>query len=135
MEIKKAGCILVNQKTKKIGLVYRNKTDDCTFPKGHLESGETFIECALRETEEETGRQCHLLSQKEIGILKYVNFEGEVSVYMFLAVDDGKTNKIVSEYEKENLVWKDFEEVERCLSYESMKELWHNIKSEVYKIL
>jgi 8-oxo-dGTP pyrophosphatase MutT (NUDIX family) len=32
-----------------------------TFPKGHLEDGETPIEAAIREVEEETGWRCGLL--------------------------------------------------------------------------
>ena len=39
--IKKAGCVLVNIETRQVGLVYRNKKNDYSFPKGHLEMGET----------------------------------------------------------------------------------------------
>ena len=44
MKVKKAGCILINKKTKKIGLVYRIKHKDYSFPKGHLEKNETLKE-------------------------------------------------------------------------------------------
>jgi 8-oxo-dGTP diphosphatase len=56
MKILKAGCILLDLNNNKVGLVYRRKHNDFSFPKGHLEKGETLEECAIRETEEETGR-------------------------------------------------------------------------------
>ena len=44
MLVKKAGTILINSTTKEIALVYRDKHKDMSFPKGHLEKGETFEE-------------------------------------------------------------------------------------------
>lgn len=46
--VKKAGCILINLDNSKIALVLRD--GDYSFPKGHLENGETIKECAIRET-------------------------------------------------------------------------------------
>ena len=51
----KAGCILINFSDKKAGLIYRTKQNDYSFPKGHVEEGETVMECAIRETKEELG--------------------------------------------------------------------------------
>lgn len=42
MKVEKAGCILINKKNNKIGLVYREKQKDYSFPKGHKEDGETL---------------------------------------------------------------------------------------------
>ena len=52
----KAGTILINSKTQKIGIIYRKKHNDYEFPKGHLENDETLEKCAIRETAEETKR-------------------------------------------------------------------------------
>ena len=94
-------------------------------PKGHLEQGETLQECAVRETEEETGRKNHLVSQKEIDIIYFLTPLGEdVENYFYLAVDDGKSDKEIPEELKENLVWKSIEDVEDILTYENLKELW-----------
>lgn len=136
MKVQKAGCVLINLETKKIGLVYRKNRDDFSFPKGHLEKGETLIECAIRETEEETGHICHIISPKELAILRFSNPIGEdVENYFYLAIDDGLTSRIIDIKDKEELVWKEFNEVEDSLSYDNLKTFWNSIKKEVRKIL
>lgn len=130
----KAGCILINKELKKIGLVYRKKLNDYSFPKGHLEENETLSECAVRETTEETGRDCKLISDKEIGVIEYTNYEGQIKTYMFLAFDKGKTNKKIAEKDKEELVWVNYNEVESKLSYQNLKDFWNKVKEKVEKI-
>lgn len=130
----KAGCILINKELKKIGLVYRKKLNDYSFPKGHLEENETLSECAVRETTEETGRDCKLISDKEIGVIEYTNYEGQIKTYMFLAFDKGKTNKKIAEKDKEELVWVNYNEVESKLSYQNIKDFWNKVKEKVEKI-
>jgi len=130
----KAGCILINKELKKIGLVYRKKLNDYSFPKGHLEENETLSECAVRETTEETGRDCNLISDKEIGVIEYTNYEGQIKTYMFLALDKGKTNKKIAEKDKEELVWVNYNEVESKLSYQNLKDFWNKVKEKVEKI-
>ena len=66
MKVEKAGCILINKKNNKIGLIYRQKQKDYSFPKGHRESEESLIECAIRETAEETKRDCILYSNEPV---------------------------------------------------------------------
>lgn len=38
-----------------IAVIHRDRYDDWTLPKGHIEEGETIEEAAIREVEEETG--------------------------------------------------------------------------------
>ena len=71
MVVRKAGTILLNLENKQVGIVYRKSKNDYSFPKGHLEKDESLLECAVRETEEETLRANHLLINKEVSILKY----------------------------------------------------------------
>lgn len=136
MKVQKAGCILINLEEKKIGLVHRNKLNDYSFPKGHLEKGETLKECAIRETEEETGRKNHIIIDKEIHVLKYTTSSGEdVETYMYVAIDDGKTEKYIKEEDKENLKWVSLDEVERTLTYDNLKIFWIIVKPQIEKII
>ena len=63
--MKKAGYVLLNKTVTKVGLVYRKKQGDYSFPKGYVEEKEKLWECAIRETIEETGRDCYLISQNK----------------------------------------------------------------------
>lgn len=136
MIVKKAGSILLNLKTKQIGLVYRNSENDFSFPKGHVENGETLQQCAIRETEEETLRANHLLLNDEIYTLKYITPSGEdVENHIYISIDDGPTTKNISLDDQENLKWMYPRDVGNVLSYDNLKELWHTVKSPIESIL
>ena len=135
-KILKAGCVLLNKETRKIGLVFRKKQADYSFAKGHLEDGETLIECAKRETEEETGRKIKIVSEKELGILSYITKKGEnVDTYLYFAIDDGVLNQEIPEELKETLEWIDLEEVENLLTHDDLKEFWCMHKQYILEYL
>ena len=123
--VKKAGCILINN--GKVALVYRPKIGDYSFPKGHIENGETLEECAIRETEEETGRKPILLVKEPVAVTHYDNCEGRVEVYNFLAKDGGETEREVAESDKEETIWIDFANVEETVSYDNLKNTWAKV--------
>ena len=136
MIVKKAGTILLNLKTKQIGLVYRESENDFSFPKGHVENGETLQQCAIRETEEETLRANHLLLNDEIYTLKYITPSGEdVENHIYISIDDGPTTKNICLDDQENLKWMYPRDVGNVLSYDNLKELWHTVKSPIESIL
>ena len=122
MIVKKAGCILINLDTKRIALVSRK--GEFSFPKGHLEEGETLQECAIRETVEETGYNCHINDKKEIAIIRYITPRGEnVENYFYIAIDDGKTQKQINEKDKEMTVWEKFDNIGETLYKNNLKVL------------
>ena len=131
-KVKKAGTVLINLSNRKIGLVYRKTRNDYSFPKGHLEEGETLQQCAVRETEEETGRKNHLISNKELMIETYITPSGEdVENYIYIAIDDGESKTEIPDNLKEELVWISPEEVQEKLTYESLKQVWKKAESIV----
>jgi 8-oxo-dGTP diphosphatase len=58
-EVKAAGGI-VRRADGAVAVVHRQRYDDWSFPKGKLDPGEGWEECALREVWEETGLRCEL---------------------------------------------------------------------------
>lgn len=129
-ETLKAGCFLVDLKTKKIALVYREKQKDFSFPKGHLDEGESIKECALRETAEETKRESEIVEQIEPYVEKYITPRGEkCACYMYVALDKGKSDN--SSEDTHKTIWVPFDQVEETLSYPSLKSTWNNIKDKI----
>lgn len=127
--VNKAGCILVNKNTKQVALVYRDKFNDFSFPKGHVEEGESLIECAVRETEEEIKRKVKLVSNEVLCIDKYSSHEGEVSVYYYLGVDDGVSDN--SSIEVHDLIWYDIDKVDTKLTHERTAKMFLEVKKKI----
>lgn len=134
MKVEKAGCILINKENNKIGLIYRQKQKDYSFPKGHRESEESLIECAIRETAEETKRDCILYSNEPVAQEHYYDSKNdEVDMYYYIAIDNGKSNN--DSLDTHDLIWTSFDNVYKTLSYDSLKKIWLEVKKLVLKII
>ena len=134
MKVEKAGCILIDIKNKKIGLIYRKKQNDYSFPKGHREDGGTLAECAIRETAEEAKRECILYSDNPIAKEYYFDSKNdEVDMYYFIGIDNGKSNNY--SLDTHDLIWTPVEDVEDKLSYDSLKKVWREVKKQILNII
>ncbi len=134
MKTIKAGCYMVNLKDKTVAIVYREKQKDYSFPKGHLDEGESIIDCAIRETEEETKRKPKIIEQIKPLVEEYTTPKGEKCVcYMYYAVDNGPSDN--NSLDTHPTKWIKFEEVEDILSYQSLKKSWAEAKPNIQKIL
>lgn len=134
IETIKAGCFLINQKSWDVALVYREKQKDYSFPKGHVEIGEDALSAAIRETAEETKRVAVVLDEFEPYVERYTIPNGERCVcYMYAAIDGGHSDN--NSMDTHDVVWVPFDLVEKKLSYDSLKEMWREVKDKIKTIL
>lgn len=99
----------------RIAVIYRERHDDWTLPKGHIEDGETIEDAAIREVEEETGCRGEVIEiVRPVAYL--VNHQPKIVVFYRMAVierGDFTPNEEVSA-----VMWLKPEEALAQLSYE-----------------
>ena len=128
-EVIKAGTILFN-KDGDIAIIYRKKLNDYTFPKGHLEKGESIIECAIRETEEETLRSIKIINKEPLGTLNYTDSKNiKNKLYFYLAEDKGVLNRTILDKDREDMIWINKDKVLNILTYQNLKDFYKSIKN------
>ena len=110
-EIMKAGGIILNDNNEVL-LVATPKRDIWSYPKGHMEEGETKDIAAKREILEETGYDVKIL--KQLSDITYINREtkGPIRIQMFLMRPVTKIDNGEKEVVKE---WFSLEEAKRKL--------------------
>ena len=88
------------------------------------------MECAIRETEEETKRKTEILNEFKPTVEKYISSNGEdCECYLYLAIDKGVSSN--SSTDTHEVYWAGLDEVEQKLSYESLKNIWFLVKDKV----
>lgn len=105
------------------------------FPKGHLESGETSQQAALREVEEETGIQAKILER--VGQTQYFYFEDHQKVLKtvtFFLMEYVSKGEATTAFEVSDKVWLPADEVLEKLTFMDTKELWKKAKEKIGKL-
>ena len=133
MATMKAGCYVVDPQNGTVAIIYREELRDLTFPKGHVEAGETPEEAAIREVAEETKRTCEIVKTVPPFLEEYTTPKGEAcKCYMYLARDTGHSDNASTETHETR--WIPFEEVEALLSYDNLKATWRRVKKVIEEV-
>lgn len=121
---KSCGCIVFyNGKV----LVEKSINGFYGFPKGHIEKGETEVECAIRETLEETGIRAKVDSSNRFEISYLVHDNILKSVIFFISSLDGSDDISIQEEEVSSACWVDINSVRDILTFDNLKCLWDNV--------
>lgn len=121
--VRAAGGVVFRRNELGIGevlLVHRPGYDDWSFPKGKLDPGESYEDCALREVSEETGLRCKLLNELEG--TTYFDRRGRPKIVRYWAMKalDGK---FVPSDEVDEAEWVSIIEATDRLTYSHDREL------------
>jgi 8-oxo-dGTP diphosphatase len=123
-EVKASGGVV--QREGKVALVHRPRYDDWSFPKGKMDPGESWEECALREVEEEIGLRCRL--GDELPPTSYRDNKGRAKVVRYWMMEplDGE---FVPSDEVDEVRWLTPADAEPLLSYEHDRELLREVRA------
>ena len=89
-----------------------------TFPGGHVEAGESYVDAVIREMKEETGLT--VISPKMVGIKQFPIKDGRYIVLLFKA--DKFTGEVVSSDEGE-MEWVDCDRLDEVNTVEDFHDL------------
>lgn len=106
-----ASAFTIDFKNKKVLLMYNKKLNKWLQPGGHIESYETPIETAIRETFEETGINIKIIGPtfngkhfEPIATERYINKIGDMIDIQYLAIP---VSNILANNENNIVIWKD----------------------------
>lgn len=107
-------------------LLIKHSNGHWSFPKGHADEGETEIETAKRELEEETGiRDYELVGNASFSEQYAFQKEGELvnkTVKYFLAIVQNQDIRIQPE-EISDFKWVEFEEAMKLITHKEAREV------------
>ena len=118
-EVKAAGGVILRD--GRVAVVHRPRYDDWSLPKGKLDPGESWEECAVREVQEETGLHCTL--GRELSSTSYTDRKGRAKVVRYWVMDIADDDGFTPDDEVDELRWVAPAEAAALLSYPHDAEL------------
>lgn len=127
---KSCGCIVINDENK-ILLVHHNK-GHWDFPKGHVESGETEIQTAIREVKEETGIDVQVNEKYRYSTSYSPKEDVMKEVVYFLAKNtNSNTTPQIEEVSEAN--WFEFKVAINKITYDNSREILIKLNNDLKK--
>lgn len=122
--VRAAGGVVLRDGTEgpEVAIVHRPRYDDWSLPKGKLEPGEQWAECALREVEEETGLRC--LLGDELEPVRYRDRKQRAKLVRFWSMRAlNATSEFSANNEVDELRWISLDSALELLDYGHDREL------------
>jgi 8-oxo-dGTP diphosphatase len=113
---------------KEIVLVHRPAYDDWSFPKGKLNDGESELQAALREVEEEIGVRCAL--GRDMGTISYVDGKGHPKIVRYWEMTVADRNALRPANEVDDARWMTLADAEAMLTYQHDRAMIDRIRGE-----
>lgn len=135
MKEKSTGAVVYKKENGKLEflLVYQNN-GHYSFPKGHMESGETEVQTALREIKEETNLEVELDTNFRYQIdylIKEKDIEKEVVYFVATPTTFDLKNQ---EGEISECSWDDYETTLNKLKFDDVKEMFEKAYDYIINI-
>lgn len=104
-----------------LALVHRPAYDDWSFPKGKLVGGESELEAALREVEEEIGLRCE--AGRDLGSISYVDGKGRPKTVRYWEMRPEGADELAPANEVDDARWIPIGWTAEVLTYRHDREL------------
>jgi len=111
MNVEMVTCVMIqNTETNEVLVQNRKrKYPGWSFPGGHVECGESFYDCAVREVKEETGLD--VVNLKYCGLVHWVDRENDDRYLCFMYKTTEYSGKLIAETDEGEQFWLDIDEL------------------------
>ena len=125
MKEKSCGAIVYKEENNKLKflLVYQSN-GHYSFPKGHMESGETEIETTLREVKEETNLDIELNADFRISIEYLLSSKNMMKEAVYFLAIPTSLNLKNQEGEIDSCGWYNYQDTMNLLEFDNIKEVF-----------
>ena len=126
MKEKSCGAVVYKKENDKILFLLEYQTNNhYSFPKGHIEKGETEIECAKREIKEETNLDVKLDTDFRYVITYFLESKQVYKDAVYFVATPTSFDLKNQEGEIIECSWNTYDEVMNKLEYENNKEVFN----------